>query len=198
MMELHSANEGSAVGAKHGESLAASGRAGSAHSLAHKAGPHTYQHHPLSISPSTTPTRPAPTIYPSSASSLNRYHVRLYRVGLTRPTAPCAFLPWLKLSSPYRSLISLISKSDVRYQGVLHEINSENSTVSLSNVQSFGTEGRRNGVDEMDPSEDIWPYIVFRGSDVKDLQIVEPPKPKTQQPPASMPNDPAILGVSEF
>ena len=141
---------------------------------------------------------PAPTIYLSSASSLNRYHVRLYRVGLTRPTAPCAFLPWLKLSSPYRSLISLISKSDVRYQGVLHEINSENSTVSLSNVQSFGTEGRRNGVDEMDPSEDIWPYIVFRGSDVKDLQIVEPPKPKTQQPPASMPNDPAILGVSEF
>jgi protein LSM14 len=101
-----------------------------------------------------------------------------------------------QLTNRRSSLISLISKSDVRYQGVLHEINSENSTVSLSNVQSFGTEGRRNGVDEMEASEDIWQYIVFRGSDVKDLQIVEPPKAKTQNPPPSMPNDPAILGVS--
>ena len=96
------------------------------------------------------------------------------------------------------SLISLISKSDVRYQGVLHEINSEKATVSLSDVKSFGTEGRRNGVDEMEPSEDVWPYIVFRGSDVKDLQIVEPPKAKTQAPPASVPKDPAILMVSSY
>lgn len=82
-----------------------------------------------------------------------------------------------------------------RYVGTLHEINSENSTVALENVTSFGTEGRRNGEDEIAASDNIYEYIVFRGSDVKDLRIedkVEQPKPA----PPPMPNDPAILGVS--
>ncbi|KAF2145886.1 uncharacterized protein K452DRAFT_324012 [Aplosporella prunicola CBS 121167] len=91
--------------------------------------------------------------------------------------------------------ISLISKSDIRYVGTLHEINSENSTVALENVTSYGTEGRRNGQDEIPASENIYEYIVFRGSDVKDLRIedkAEPPKPT----PPPMPNDPAILGAA--
>ncbi|KAK7533918.1 putative G2/M phase checkpoint control protein Sum2 [Phyllosticta citribraziliensis] len=91
--------------------------------------------------------------------------------------------------------ISLISKSDIRYVGTLHEINSENSTVALENVTSFGTEGRRNGEDEIPASDNIYEYIVFRGSDVKDLRIedkVEQPKPA----PPPMPNDPAILGAA--
>jgi hypothetical protein len=36
---------------------------------------------------------------------------------------------------------------------------------------------------------------VFRGSDVKELSMVE--APKENQPPA-MPNDPAIMGVSAY
>ncbi|KAI5203724.1 hypothetical protein AUEXF2481DRAFT_26086 [Aureobasidium subglaciale EXF-2481] len=95
------------------------------------------------------------------------------------------------------SCISLISKSDIKYVGTLHEINSENSTVALENVKSFGTEGRRgNPDDEIPPNDQIYDYIVFRGSDVKDLTIVEPPKENKPQPP-QMPNDPAILGVSQ-
>jgi protein LSM14 len=83
-----------------------------------------------------------------------------------------------------------------RYVGTLHEINSENSTVALENVKSFGTEGRRgNPDDEIPPNDQIYDYIVFRGSDVKDLTIVEPPKENKPQPP-QVPNDPAILGVS--
>lgn len=83
-----------------------------------------------------------------------------------------------------------------RYVGTLHEINSENSTVALENVKSFGTEGRRgNPDDEIPPNDQIYDYIVFRGSDVKDLTIVEPPKENKPQAP-QMPNDPAILGVS--
>ena len=78
-----------------------------------------------------------------------------------------------------------------RYVGTLIEINSEQSTVSLDNVRSFGTEGRRGGKDEYAPSDAIYEQIVFRGSDVKDLRIEEPPKEK---PP--MPQDPAIIGVS--
>lgn len=84
------------------------------------------------------------------------------------------------------------------YVGTLHEINSETSTVALENVTSFGTEGRKaNPDDEIPPSDSVYEYIVFRGSDVKDLRIEEAPAPKEAKPP-QVPNDPAILGVSLF
>ncbi|EJT71526.1 hypothetical protein GGTG_10783 [Gaeumannomyces tritici R3-111a-1] len=93
------------------------------------------------------------------------------------------------------SRISLISKSDIRYVGVLHEINSEESTVSLENVKSFGTEGRRGKPEEeIAPSDQVYEYIVFRGSDVKDLRIEQAPATKENQPPA-VPDDPAIVGA---
>ncbi|KAI1159540.1 Scd6-like Sm domain-containing protein [Nemania serpens] len=94
------------------------------------------------------------------------------------------------------SRISLISKSDIRYSGILHEINSEESTVSLENVKSYGTEGRRGDpAGEVPASEQIYEYIVFRGSDVKDLRIEQAPAaPKENQPPL-VPDDPAIVGA---
>ncbi|KAF2640514.1 hypothetical protein P280DRAFT_469272 [Massarina eburnea CBS 473.64] len=88
--------------------------------------------------------------------------------------------------------ISLISKSDIRYVGTLIDINSEQSTVSLDNVKSFGTEGRRGGQNEFAPSDAVYEQIVFRGSDVKDLRIE---KPTEEKPP--MPQDPAIIGVQQ-
>ncbi|KAK4076474.1 hypothetical protein H0G86_001530 [Trichoderma simmonsii] len=93
------------------------------------------------------------------------------------------------------SRISLISKSDIRYVGTLHEINSDESTVSLENVRSFGTEGRRGRPEEeIAPSDQVYEYIVFRGSDVKDLRIEEHPAIKENKPPV-MPDDPAIVGA---
>ncbi|KAH7367170.1 putative G2/M phase checkpoint control protein Sum2 [Plectosphaerella cucumerina] len=93
------------------------------------------------------------------------------------------------------SRISLISKSDIRYVGVLHEINSDESTVSLENVKSFGTEGRKGRPEEeIGPSDQVYEYIIFRGSDVKDLRIEETPAIKENNPPP-MPEDPAILGA---
>ncbi|TGZ77764.1 hypothetical protein EX30DRAFT_177934 [Ascodesmis nigricans] len=89
--------------------------------------------------------------------------------------------------------ISLISKSNIRYVGTLHEINSETSTVALEQVVSHGTEGRRGGEDEIPASSNVYEYIVFRGSDVKDLRIEEQPQPKPQPPPPQL-DDPAILG----
>lgn len=59
---------------------------------------------------------------------------------------------------------------------------------------SFGTEGRRPE-DEVAPSDYVYAYIVFRGSDVKDLRIEETPK-KDTLPKQPVPDDPAILGVS--
>ncbi|KAG0010679.1 hypothetical protein BGZ81_002610 [Podila clonocystis] len=95
------------------------------------------------------------------------------------------------------SKISLISRSDIRYVGILHHLNPQDSTVALEQVKSYGTEGRRgNPAEEIPPSENIFEYIVFRGSDVKDLHVCEPPAPA--QPPVrpQVPDDPAILGTT--
>jgi protein LSM14 len=82
------------------------------------------------------------------------------------------------------------------YVGTLHEINSETSTVALEDVISFGTEGRKGSPEEeIPPSDHVYEYIVFRGSDVKDLKIEKAAGVEEPKPP-QMPNDPAILGVS--
>lgn len=84
------------------------------------------------------------------------------------------------------------------YVGTLHEINPEASTIALENVQSFGTEGRRGSSgDEIPPSSSIYEYIVFRGSDVKDISVAEEEKKETTKPePPRVPDDPAIMSVS--
>ena len=79
------------------------------------------------------------------------------------------------------------------YVGTLHEISSENSTVALEQVNSYGTEGR-DPENEVPPSDNVYEYIVFRGSDVKDLRIEKEPEKKPVQQP-QVPDDPAILGV---
>ncbi|KAI8979246.1 Scd6-like Sm domain-containing protein [Mycotypha africana] len=74
------------------------------------------------------------------------------------------------------SKISLISLSDIRYVGILHNINPSESTVALQNVKSYGTEGRKaNPLEEIAASDTIFDYVVFRGSDIKDLQVYEAP-----------------------
>ncbi|QSS60460.1 G2/M phase checkpoint control protein Sum2 [Histoplasma capsulatum] len=90
---------------------------------------------------------------------------------------------------------NLISKSDIRYVGTLHEINPEDSTIALENVVSHGTEGRRgNPAEEIAPSATVYEYIVFRGSDVKDISVTEEQKENQHPEPPQVPNDPAILG----
>ncbi|KAI8340613.1 Scd6-like Sm domain-containing protein [Chlamydoabsidia padenii] len=75
------------------------------------------------------------------------------------------------------SKLSLISKSDIRYVGILQNVDTPSSSLVLGQVQSFGTEGRRGGgaQDEIPPSSVIFECIVFRGTDVKDLQVFEAP-----------------------
>ncbi|KAK3344321.1 Scd6-like Sm domain-containing protein [Lasiosphaeria hispida] len=92
--------------------------------------------------------------------------------------------------------ISLVSRSNIRYVGTLHEINSDDSTVSLENVRTFGTEGRMdNPADEVAPSDQLYEYIVFRGTDVKDLRIEETAGTVKENKPPAVPNDPAIVGA---
>lgn len=84
--------------------------------------------------------------------------------------------------TPYvGSKISLISKSDIRYEGILYNVDTVSSTVALRDVKMFGTEGRRQG-DQIPPLDKIYPFIIFKGSDIKDLTVCEPPQQTPVQP----------------
>ncbi|XP_075951773.1 protein LSM14 homolog B-B-like isoform X3 [Anarhichas minor] len=93
--------------------------------------------------------------------------------------------------TPYiGSKISLISKAQMRYEGILSSVDTDRSTVALAKVKSFGTEDRHTDR-PAPPKDEIYEYIIFRGSDIKDITVSEPPKPHY-----GLPRDPAIVQSS--
>jgi protein LSM14 len=61
----------------------------------------------------------------------------------------------------------------------------------LQNVKSYGTEGREKtdeGCSFVPPQDDVHPYLLFRGQDIKDLHVHE----KTEQPPVTSIEDGAL------
>lgn len=79
--------------------------------------------------------------------------------------------------------ISLISKKNIRYEGSLYSINESNATVALQNVRSFGTEGREKtdpSCTFVAPQDDVHPYLLFRGCDIKDLHVHEAAKEEAE------------------
>lgn len=96
------------------------------------------------------------------------------------------------------SRISLISKADIRYEGILHEVDAKASTVSLGNVRIWGTEDRRkkNDKDYVAPADQLFECVVFRASDIKDLTVKEAPPKKPEQAKPSV-VDPAIVSSTK-
>lgn len=60
-------------------------------------------------------------------------------------------------------------------------------------VRSFGTEDRPTER-PVAPRDEVYEYIIFRASDIKDLHVCEPPK-TSQTLNSGLPNDPAIVQV---
>lgn len=107
------------------------------------------------------------------------------------------------------SKISLISNAEIRYEGILYQVDTKESTVTLAKgviiavhslflllvcgvsvaVRSFGTEDRPSAK-LIPPRSEVYEFIIFRGSDIKDLNVSEMP-----EEPSSPPQDPAILST---
>lgn len=73
------------------------------------------------------------------------------------------------------SKISLMSKAQIRYEGILHSVNRDDSTITLSQVQSLGTEDRP-AAQHVAPRNDIFEFIIFKADDIAELTVCEPPQ----------------------
>jgi len=84
--------------------------------------------------------------------------------------------------------VTLISSLDVRYEGTLFTIDPNESTVALQNVTCNGTEGRQSGAKAIPASDTVYEFIIFRGENIKSINIAE-----SNKPPSNELNDPSIL-----
>ncbi|KAJ1608658.1 Sc6p-like and SM domain-containing protein [Cryptosporidium canis] len=87
------------------------------------------------------------------------------------------------------SKITIISRNDKRYEGILHSIDVDKSTITLKDVRYF-----ENGPDGTPgpASSTVFEMIVFRGSDITDLAVCQPAVSTNHE----IPDDPAILSVN--
>lgn len=100
------------------------------------------------------------------------------------------------MSTPYiGSKISLISKSEIRYEGILYTVDPAESTIALAKVRTFGTENRTTE-HPTPPRDEIFEYIIFKATDIKDIVVCETPQPAPQLYDG-LPYDPAIVSVSK-
>lgn len=100
-------------------------------------------------------------------------------------------------SVPYiGAKISLISRSEIRYEGVLAEVDPKESTIGLENVRMMGTEDRKGAHEHIPMNSQVYEFVLFRSLDIKDLQVCEAPPQASLSPPPQMAFiDPAIVMV---
>ncbi len=73
-------------------------------------------------------------------------------------------------------VLSLVTNSQIRYQGVLSSIDLASHTITLSSVRSFGTEGRAAPV-FVPESATRYDYLQFKSDQISDLTMPEAPAP---------------------
>jgi len=96
------------------------------------------------------------------------------------------------LGVPYvGSKITLISRSGFRYEGTLFTIDSVQGTVALREVTIIGTDGNPL------PGSKTYEYIVFKGSDIKDLTVNSTPQQNVPTQPVQQ-KQPQFYGQTQF
>lgn len=65
------------------------------------------------------------------------------------------------------SKMALTTKSGIRYEGILHHIDLEQSTVSLRNVKSLGTKDGK-----IPRNDDVFNFAIFKRSDISRLDVI--------------------------
>jgi len=65
-----------------------------------------------------------------------------------------------------------VTKAESRFQGILVEVDTTKKTMSLKNVKNMGTEGRRNGVNEIPPGDNNTGMIKFKVELIKEFNII--------------------------
>jgi len=83
--------------------------------------------------------------------------------------------------------LSLTSKAQIRYKGILAGIDTVNCTLTLHKVQSFGTENRCPE-NKIPPTPGTYDLIIFNGHDIEDVTVIT----KMDQL-----NDPAIINAQK-
>lgn len=60
----------------------------------------------------------------------------------------------------------------MRYEGTLIDVDREKKIMSLKNVSQKGTEGRRNGENEIPPNDTILGMVKFKVELIKEFNII--------------------------
>lgn len=84
--------------------------------------------------------------------------------------------------SPVGSLVTFITKNELRYQGLVESFDEE---LALQCLRCFGTEGRRLNGPQVEPQSEIGNLVgvAFKISDIKELKVLRP-APNIAPPPA--------------
>lgn len=64
-------------------------------------------------------------------------------------------------------------------------------------VRSFGTEDRHTQR-PVAPKDEVYEFIIFRGADIKGIDVLEPPPPGKEAGGEEEPVDPAIVEVQHY
>ena len=89
------------------------------------------------------------------------------------------------------SYLSVITKANSRYEGTLTEVDRVKKTMSLRDVRNMGTEGRRDGVNEIPRAEGILGNVKFRVDLIASFEIIKKPAEESQEEEENV--DPAIV-----
>jgi len=109
------------------------------------------------------------------------------------------------------SLISIVTKNELRYEGVLESLDATNSTILLTSVRALGTEGRprKGGLPAVAVSAHVFPSICFKGADIAEIRVLSAaaapapaaaaaPKPAVLTEPLLAPRPAASAATSVF